>query len=86
MSDTFVGETRYIAGTAIPEGWLKCDGAILPVKNYQALFMVIGWKYGGTPGSGDNTTFALPNLMQTPEARSGMTPIISYWGAIPQPG
>ncbi len=53
-----VGEIVAYAGTTAPVGWLLADGQILPVAQYQALFSVIGYTYGGD----DRNFFALPNL------------------------
>jgi len=41
-----------------PVGWLICDGTLLPVSGYQALFALIGTTYGGN----GSTNFALPDL------------------------
>lgn len=41
-----------------PEGWVPCDGRLLPTQSNQPLFAILGNVYGG---DGINT-FALPNL------------------------
>lgn len=41
-----------------PRGWLFCDGSLLPISQYQALFALLGNTYGGD----GRTTFALPDL------------------------
>lgn len=41
-----------------PDGWALCNGQILPISQYQALFSLIGNYYGGD----GRTNFALPNL------------------------
>ncbi len=46
------------AGNYAPEAWAFCDGSMLSVNTYTALFSVIGTKYGGDGVS----TFALPDL------------------------
>lgn len=56
--DGYVGEIRLFAGNYAPVGWAFCDGKILPVTEYQALFTLLGKKYGGD----GNVTFALPDL------------------------
>lgn len=55
------GEVRLWAGptTAVPSGWLLCDGAAVSRTTYATLFGVIGTIYG--PGDG-STTFNLPDL------------------------
>jgi microcystin-dependent protein len=58
MSSPYLGEIRMFAGTFAPVGWLMCDGSILPISDYDALFQLIGTTYGGDGQS----TFALPDL------------------------
>jgi microcystin-dependent protein len=58
MSQPYIGEVRIFAGNFAPAGWAFCDGSILPISQYTALFQLIGTTYGG---DGQNT-FALPDL------------------------
>ena len=44
--------------TAIPGGWVQCNGQELQVTDYPYLYEVIGNKYGGTL----NVNFRLPNI------------------------
>ena len=53
------GSVYTFAGSTVPTGWLKCNGALLSRTTYAALFAVIGTTYGAGDGS---TTFALPDL------------------------
>lgn len=53
------GTVVYIAGTTIPSGWIKANGALLSRITYSTLFGVIGTTFGAGDGS---TTFALPDL------------------------
>ena len=55
---TPVGAITAYATTTAPTGWLVADGSEIASTTYSALFAVIGYTYGGTPG-GD---FNLPNL------------------------
>jgi microcystin-dependent protein len=58
MSDPIIGEVRIFANTYAPtDSWFPCDGRALPVSQYQALFSVIGYRYGGSGGQ-----FKVPNL------------------------
>ena len=41
-----------------PAGWMFCDGALLPISENDALFMLIGNKFGGD----GQETFAVPNI------------------------
>lgn len=56
--DNYIGEIRLFAGSYAPEGWAFCDGALLSISTYQALYSLIGTIYGGDGAS----TFALPNF------------------------
>lgn len=82
--DALVGEIRLFAGTYATTNWHICDGTVLNVSDYQALFSLIGNKYGGD----GVTTFALPNLkgrviVNQGTATSGTTyPLASSGGAI----
>lgn len=53
-----VGEIRLWANTFPPVSWLFCEGQMLPIAEYQTLFVVIGTTYGGDGVS----TFQLPDL------------------------
>ena len=56
--DPYLGEIRIVSFTFAPKGWFFCDGRLLPINQYQALFSLLGTMYGGN----GITTFALPNL------------------------
>ena len=54
----YLGEIRMFAGLKLPDGWLPCDGSLLPISANEALFQLIGTTYGGD----GVTTFGLPDL------------------------
>lgn len=56
--DPFIGEIRMFGGNFAPRGWAMCDGQILQIAQYQALFSLLGTTYGGD----GRVTFALPDL------------------------
>jgi microcystin-dependent protein len=58
QGEPFVGEIRMFGGNFAINGWAFCNGQLLPIGEYEALFGLIGTTYGG---DGENT-FALPNL------------------------
>lgn len=58
IPDAPIGTIQAFAGTAIPAGWLICDGASLNTENYSLLFNKIGTRHGTT----SITTFNLPDL------------------------
>jgi microcystin-dependent protein len=53
-----MGQIMPFAGAMIPRNWALCNGALLPIQNYQALFSLLGTYYGGD----GMRTFALPDL------------------------
>jgi microcystin-dependent protein len=53
-----LGQIMPFAGSVVPRGWAVCNGALLPLQTYQALFSLIGTYYGGD----GIRTFALPDL------------------------
>lgn len=59
-SDAFLGEIRLFSfrNTAVPDDWMVCDGSLLPIAAYSALFALIGSQFGGNGVS----NFALPDL------------------------
>jgi microcystin-dependent protein len=58
MSDCYMGEIRMFAGSYAPRNWAYCDGSLLAISQYDALFTLLGTTYGGD----GQTTFALPDL------------------------
>jgi microcystin-dependent protein len=58
MSEQFLGEIRMFAGTFAPRGNHLCDGSLLSIAQYDALFALLGTTYGGD----GVTTFGLPDL------------------------
>lgn len=58
MAQPYVGEVRMFAGDFAPQGWFLCNGQLLPISEYETLFLLIGTTYGGD----GQATFALPDL------------------------
>ena len=56
--DNYIGEIRPFAFGYVPTGWHLCDGTVLQIPQYQALYALIGTTYGGN----GTTNFALPDL------------------------
>ncbi|AQT10485.1 phage tail protein [Pseudomonas protegens] len=56
--DPFVGEIRLFPWGWAPQGWLVCEGQILPFQQYVALASLLGTRFGGN----GSTTFGLPDL------------------------
>jgi len=60
MDNYFVGQLQLFALGYPPMGWVPCDGRLLQIAAYPALFALIGTIYGGD----GRTTFGVPNLKQ----------------------
>ncbi|MBA4175048.1 MAG: phage tail protein [Leptothrix sp. (in: Bacteria)] len=58
MSEPFIGEIRPFGFNFAPVGWAQCDGQLLSIAQYSALFSLLGTTYGGDGQS----TFGLPDL------------------------
>lgn len=56
--DPFLGEIKIFAGSFAPVNWHFCDGSVLDIPQYAALYALIGTTYGGN----GTTTFAVPDL------------------------
>jgi microcystin-dependent protein len=58
MAEPYMGQIIAIGFNFVPDGWALCDGSLLSIGKYEALFQVLGTTYGGDGSS----TFALPDL------------------------
>jgi len=58
MADPFLGEIRMFGFGFPPQGWAKCDGALLQISQNNALYALLGIRYGGD----GRTNFNLPDL------------------------
>ena len=58
MSEPFLGQIQTFGFTFAPRGWVNCDGQLLPINQYQALFSLLGTTYGGD----GRTTFGIPGM------------------------
>jgi microcystin-dependent protein len=58
MANPFLGEIRTFGFNFAPRGWMLCQGQVLPIAQFSALFSLLGTTYGGNGQS----TFALPDL------------------------
>jgi len=77
MAEPFVGEIRTFAFGIVPRGWALCNGQLLQINSNQALYSIIGNRYGGD----GRVNFALPNLQgRTPIHMSSSYPIATAGG------
>ena len=56
--EPYLGNVTVFAGNFAPRAWMFCQGQLLAIAAYDALFALIGTTYGGD----GQTTFALPDL------------------------
>lgn len=57
-TEPFIGEIKILGFNFAPQGYLTCQGQLMSIAQYTALFALIGTNYGGD----GQTTFALPDL------------------------
>jgi len=70
MTEPYLGEIQLFAFNFAPVGWALCNGATLQIRQFTALFSLIGTAYGG---DGQNT-FSLPNLVARAPCSQGTGP------------
>jgi len=70
MSDYFLGEIRMFGFNFAPKNWAQCNGAVLAISQYQAVFALLGTYYGGN----GTQTFALPDLRSRTPMGFGAAP------------
>jgi microcystin-dependent protein len=75
MSQPFVGQVIAVGVNFAPVGWALCNGQLLDISQYQALYTLIGTTYGGN----GQTTFALPNLQGRVAVGVGQGPGLSNY-------
>ncbi len=76
--DPFLGQIQPFGFNFAPRGWAKCDGQLLAISSYSALFSLLGTTFGGD----GRTTFALPDLRGRSITHIGTGPGLSTmsWG------
>jgi microcystin-dependent protein len=70
MSEPFLGQITVFPYTFPPNGWADCAGQLLPIRQYTALFSLLGVNYGGDGRS----TFGLPDLQGRVPVNHGPAP------------
>jgi len=73
--DEFIGIVKLFGGNFAPRGWMFCNGQILQISQYTAVFAILGTTYGGDGVS----TFALPNLSSRGAVGAGQGPGLSTY-------
>ncbi len=75
MSEPFLGQLMPFAGNFAPSGWALCEGQLLSISQYTALFSILGTTYGGNGTS----NFALPDLRGRVPIGFGQGPGLSLY-------
>ena len=65
-----IGQITLFAGNFTPLGWQLCQGQLLSISEYTAVYAVIGTQFGGDGVS----TFALPDLRGRVPIHPGSAP------------
>jgi microcystin-dependent protein len=76
--DAYIGSIMLVGFNYAPPNWAPCNGQILPINQYQALFSLLGTTYGGD----GVTNFALPKL-DAGALQSGLNYLICLNGIYP---
>lgn len=69
----YLGQISMFGGNYAPTGWTFCNGQLMPINQYQALFTLLGTTYGGN----GIQNFALPNLISRLPVHVGQGPGLS---------
>ena len=56
--DEMLAVIKLFAGSFVPRGFMACNGQVLQITQYTALFSLLGTNYGGD----GQRTFQLPDL------------------------
>lgn len=67
MDEPYLGLIIMFGGNYAPRGWAFCNGQLLSIAEYTALYSILGTTYGGD----GQTTFALPDLRGRAPLHSG---------------
>ncbi|MDH4473756.1 MAG: tail fiber protein [Fluviicola sp.] len=73
--DPYIATITNFAGNFAPLNWMFCQGQLLSIAEYNALFALIGTTYGGD----GQVTFALPDLRSRVAVHQGQGPGLSNY-------
>ena len=78
--NTFLGSLLLVPYNFAPAGWALCNGQVLQINQWQAVFALLGTNFGGN----GTTEFALPNMPPVTDANGNqLTWIICLQGVFP---
>lgn len=69
----YIAEIRMFAGNFAPRGWFFCQGQLLAISQWTAVFALLGTTYGGN----GQTTFGLPDFRGRTGVGTGTGPGLS---------
>jgi microcystin-dependent protein len=75
MAQPYLGQLILVGFNFAPLGYMFCQGQLLSIAQYSALFQLIGTTYGGD----GQTTFALPDLRSRIPIHVGQGPGLSNY-------
>src|SRR5579872_1398054 len=75
MDQPFIGAIVLFCGNFAPAGWALCNGQLLSISQWTALFSILGTTYGGN----GQTTFGLPDLRGRVPIHPGQGPGLSNY-------
>jgi microcystin-dependent protein len=71
--EAYIGQIQPFGFNFAPKSWATCQGQILPISQFSALFSLLGTSYGGDGRS----NFGLPNLTGSVAIGAGAAPGLS---------
>ena len=76
--EPFLGQIQMFGFNFNPRGWSLCDGQVIPIAQYTALFSLLGTTFGGD----GRTDFRLPDLRGRSATHVGSGPGLDtiLWG------
>lgn len=74
-SEPYIASVDLWAGTYAPRGWVFCQGQLLSISQFSAVFSLVGTVYGGD----GRTTFGLPDLRGRVPVGAGQSPGTSLY-------
>jgi microcystin-dependent protein len=75
FSDTYIGVIGVFAGNFAPQNWMFCNGQLVSISQYTALYSLIGTTYGGD----GEVSFALPDFRSRVAVGAGQGPGLSNY-------
>jgi microcystin-dependent protein len=70
MAEPFMGQISIFGFNFAPINWALCQGQLVPISQYSAVFSLLGTSFGGN----GTTNFGLPNLQGTVGVGQGSAP------------